>query len=106
RNAELIVSCSGSALANAIYCRTDTTIVEIVATIAGYGSYQWIRDICALVGCRWRPYFCAGVPPENPVVLAGQSRPNAGFTFDVDAPDLIHFIERSTLVQYRSQLRG
>jgi capsular polysaccharide biosynthesis protein len=96
RNAEMIVSCRGAALANVVYCRPDTTIVEIVATIAGFDDYQWVRDICAIVGCRWRPYFCAGVPPEIPVVIHGRKRPNAAFTFDVDVPDLIEFIERST----------
>ncbi|MGH6891826.1 MAG: glycosyltransferase family 61 protein, partial [Dongiaceae bacterium] len=49
RNAELIVACRGAALANVIYCHRDATIVEIVATIAGFEGYQWIRDICALV---------------------------------------------------------
>jgi capsular polysaccharide biosynthesis protein len=95
RNAELIVSCRGAALANVIYCRPDTAIVEIVATIAGFEDYQWVRDICAIIGCRWRPYFCAGIPPENPVIINGKKRPNAGFTFDVDVPDLVGFIERS-----------
>jgi capsular polysaccharide biosynthesis protein len=97
RNAEMIVSCRGAALANVIYCRRDATIVEIVPTIAGFEDYRWIRDICAIVGCRWRPYFCAGVPPESPVVVHGKKRPNAAFTFDVDVCDLIEFIARLTL---------
>ena len=97
RNAEMIVSCRGAALGNVIYCRPDATVVEIIATIAGFEDYQWVRDICAIVSCRWRPYFCTGVPPESPVVVHGKKRPNAAFTFDVDVCDLIDFIERLTL---------
>jgi len=95
RNAELVVSCRGAALANVIYCRPDTTIVEVIPVIDGFEGYTWVRDICAIVGCRWRPYFCAGVPPENPVVSFGVKRPNAAFSFDVDVADLIAFIQRS-----------
>ena len=97
-NADIIVACRGAALANVLYCRTNATIVEIVPTIAGFDGYKWVRDICAFVGCRWRPYFCAGIPPEKPIVAEGKVRPNAGFTFDVDVPGLIDFIARSVTV--------
>lgn len=93
RNADIIVSCRGAALANTVYCHADATVVEIIPTVPGFEGYQWVRDICAIVGCRWRPYFTAGIPPENPVVTAGQIRPNAGFTFDIHIPDLIDFVE-------------
>ena len=96
RNAEMIVACRGAALANVLYCQRDAIVVEIVATVAGFEDYQWVRDICAIVGCRWRPYFCAGVPPESPVILHGRKRPNAAFTFDVDVCALLEFIERLT----------
>jgi capsular polysaccharide biosynthesis protein len=95
-NARLVVACRGAALANVVYCRMDTSIVEIIPTIPGFDGYQWVRDLCAFVGCRWRPYFVAGNPPETPVMTAGRPRPNAGFTFDVDIPDLIGFIEQLT----------
>lgn len=95
RNARVIVGCRGAALANAIYCRPETAIVEILPIIRGFEGYRWVRDLCALLSCRWRPYFCAGIAPEQPVVTSGQVRPNAGFTFDVDIPDLIRFIQAS-----------
>jgi capsular polysaccharide biosynthesis protein len=98
RNADMIVSCRGAALANVIYCGPGATIVEVVATIPGFEDYGWVRDICAIVGCQWRPYFCAGVPPESPVIVHGKERPNAAFTFDVDVSDLIKFIARLTPV--------
>jgi capsular polysaccharide biosynthesis protein len=94
-NSRVIVACRGAALANVIYCRPNTTIIEIIPTIAGFEGYQWVRDICAMMGCRWRPYFVEGIPPKEPWITAGQVRPNAGFTFDVDIPDLLSFIERS-----------
>jgi capsular polysaccharide biosynthesis protein len=93
RNARVIVACRGAALANVVYCRPDTTIIEILPVIAGFEGYVWVRNICALVSCRWRPYFCAGIAPEQPVVTAGQVRPNAGFTFDADISDLVRFIQ-------------
>jgi capsular polysaccharide biosynthesis protein len=99
RNADTIVACRGAALANAIYCRPDTTIVEVVPIIPGFEGYRWVRDICAIVGCQWHPYFCRGVPPEKPVMTADQIRPNAGFAFDVDVADLIAFVERSMTPQ-------
>lgn len=49
---------SGAALANVLYCAPTATVVEIVAHAHGGGI--WVRNICAVVGCRWIPFFCQG----------------------------------------------
>jgi capsular polysaccharide biosynthesis protein len=89
--ADLIVGCWGAAMANTIYCHADATIVEILPTVAGMQGYKWVRNICAINGYKWRPYFCLGIrsPDHNP------GAPQLGFTFQVDVDDVVDFASRS-----------
>jgi capsular polysaccharide biosynthesis protein len=56
-NASVIVGPTGAGFANALYCRPNALVVEIVPTpMAGL----WVGWLCALTGARWRPYYCEG----------------------------------------------
>jgi capsular polysaccharide biosynthesis protein len=96
RHADVIVGCSGAALANVIYCHEAATVVEITPfrmTAKALARNLWVRNICAVVGCKWRPYYCADNPPEKPVLYRGVEQPELGFSFDLDIEDLVGYIE-------------
>jgi capsular polysaccharide biosynthesis protein len=96
QNAKVIVGCAGAAFANVLYCREGATVVEItparMVTPTMIGGI-WVRNICAIVGCKWRPYYCADSPLEEPVLVAGVERRELGLTFDLDIEDLLAFVE-------------
>jgi capsular polysaccharide biosynthesis protein len=96
RHADVIVGCSGAALANVIYCHEAATVVEITPmrmTAKVLARNLWVCNICAVVGCKWRPYYCADNPPEKPVLYQGVEQPELGFSFDVDVEDLLRYID-------------
>jgi capsular polysaccharide biosynthesis protein len=96
RNADLIVGCTGAGFANVLYCRENTTIIEITPErMATSHAALWVCKICAVVGCRWRPYLSSDVdvPPEKPILVGGVDRPELGFSFDLDIDDLVGYIK-------------
>jgi capsular polysaccharide biosynthesis protein len=96
RHADVVVGCSGAAFANVIYCHEGAAVVEITPmrmTAEALARNLWVRNICAVVGCKWRPYYCADNPPEKPVLYRGVEQPEIGFSFDVDIEDLVGYIE-------------
>jgi capsular polysaccharide biosynthesis protein len=96
RNADLIVGCAGAAFANLLYCHQDATVVEITPAslvTPTMISGLWVRNICAIVGCRWRPYYCADMAPEEPVLIAGIERRELDLSFDPDIDDLLRYVE-------------
>jgi len=96
RNARVIVGCAGAAFANLLYCRKGATVVEItpsgMVTPTMIGGV-WVRNICAIVGCRWRPYYCEEVVLDKPVLVAGIERRELGRSFDLDVDDLLRYVE-------------
>jgi capsular polysaccharide biosynthesis protein len=100
RNADLIVGCAGAAFANLLYCHKDATVVEITPAsmvTPTMISGLWVRNICAIVGCRWRPYYCADIPPDEPVLIAGIERRELDLSFDLDIDDLLRYVESVTV---------
>jgi capsular polysaccharide biosynthesis protein len=96
RNAELVVGCAGAALANVLYCRRDTTVVEItpsrmVTPITTSG--RWVYNLCAIVGCRWRPFYCARSSSVQTVEVGGGQHREVGFTFDLDIEELVRYVQ-------------
>jgi capsular polysaccharide biosynthesis protein len=96
RNAELVVGCAGAAFANVLYCRRDTTVVEItpsrmVTPVTTSG--RWVYNLCAIAGCRWRPYYCTQSESVQTVAVGDGQLREVGFTFDLDIEDLVRFVE-------------
>lgn len=96
RNAHLVVGCAGAAFANVLYCRRDTTVVEItpsrmVTPLPTSG--RWVYNLCAIVGCRWRPYYCAHSESVQTVAVGDGQHREVGFTFDLDIEDLLRYVE-------------
>lgn len=97
RHAKVVVGCSGAGLANVLYCQPGATVVEITPmrmTAEVLARNLWVLNICSIVGCKWRPYYCADSPPKNPVFVSGiEQAERGGFSFDLDVEDLIGYIE-------------
>jgi capsular polysaccharide biosynthesis protein len=96
-NANVIVGCAGAAFANALYCHGGATVVEITPirmVMPKKLSGVWVSNICAIVGCNWRPYYCRDDPQDQPILVAGLERPEIGFSFDLDIDDLVGYIDR------------
>jgi capsular polysaccharide biosynthesis protein len=88
RSASIVIGCSGAGLANTIYCRPGTLVIEIApALFAGI----WVRNICALMGLRWRPYFCQA-NRTRPLLVGGIERTEFGIDFDLNISDFSDFI--------------
>lgn len=82
REAEVVVGCTGAALANALYCSPGTAVVEIKSSLP---KGRWLGWLSALLGLRWRPWFCEDVAAEG-------ARPGA-LAFDTDVDALARFVE-------------
>ena len=88
RSASIVIGCSGAGLANTIYCRPGTLVIEIAPVLfAGI----WVRNICALMGLRWRPYFCQASRTRSQLV-GGIPRSEFGINFDADISDFLAFM--------------
>lgn len=97
--AELIVGCAGAAFANVLYCKPDTKVVEIIPMrmvehkrVGGI----WVYNICALIGCLWRPYFCAACWSQPTGQAALQDRPELDFSFELDVDDFMTYLRQLT----------
>lgn len=91
RSASVIIGCSGAGLANAIYCRPGTPIIEMLPSLL---PGIWVRNICAMMGLRWRPYFCESSPAPIPLItIGGVERPEIGITLDADLDDFLSFLK-------------
>ncbi|KAA1002560.1 DUF563 domain-containing protein [Paraburkholderia panacisoli] len=89
READAVVGCTGAAFTNVLYCHPSARIVEIQPT---HLQGIWVRNICAIVGLQWTPFFCHSLPPESPPVIGGKERPELGMSFHLDIDDLVRFV--------------
>ena len=105
--ADIIVGCaSAAAFANVLYCKEDARVVEIVPLrmvvprLVRRGdivflddfSGEWVSKICAIVGCQWRPYFCAASWPTNAPSPGEEDRAEANTTFELDVDDFMQYL--------------
>ena len=91
--ARLIVGCAGAAFANVLYCREGTTVVEITPSPMVPDkplSGRWVYSLCALLKCKWRPYYSSRIQPDASDKPEHAGRPERGFTFDLDIDDLVN----------------
>jgi capsular polysaccharide biosynthesis protein len=96
RSADVIVGCTGAAFANVLYCETETTVIEIVplrmVSPRRVGGL-WVANICALMGCRWRPYFCESCWATDSVEANREDRAELNTTFELDMKDFMAYLK-------------
>lgn len=89
QGASTVVGSTGAAMANVLYCHPGASVFELRTPLM---PSPWLRSLCVLIGCQWRPYFCADVQLGPPREAGGVVRPAASFSYDVDLDALIQFI--------------
>lgn len=88
--ADLIVAPAGAALANVLFCRPGTKVIELQpSNFIGV----WVRNIALLVGVDWRAFFVPSPLSETEIYLEGRHRPNAEFSWRLDLPALLTFVD-------------
>ncbi|WP_176477609.1 glycosyltransferase 61 family protein [Mesorhizobium sp. WSM3866] len=78
--AEIVIGVSGAGLANVIFCRPETRVVEIQPSL---GRGIWVRNICVHLDLGWAPFFVESVPPTVVQIVGGSARPEIGISFHV-----------------------
>lgn len=91
--AEIIVAQSGAALANVLFCRTGARIVEIQSNGR---EPVWARDVARVIGADWRAFVEASPPTEIEMLLAGDLRPDAAFSWRLDLEAFLAFLDRAS----------
>jgi capsular polysaccharide biosynthesis protein len=97
--AEIVVGCAGAAFANALYCREGAVIVEIIPSRMATQrlvSGVWVSNICALIGCQWRPYFCPNSWPTEEPEPGLEDRAELNTTFEIDIDDFLRYFSDAT----------
>jgi capsular polysaccharide biosynthesis protein len=97
-SADVIVGCTGAAFANVLYCKEDARVVEIIPlrmVVPRLVSGVWVANACAIVGCQWRPYFCAASWPTTAPKPAEEDRAELNTTFKLDIDDFIQYLTRA-----------
>ena len=96
--ADIIVGCAGAAFANVLYCKEDAQVVEIIPmrlVVPRLISGGWVSNICTIVGCQWRPYFCAASWPTDAPSPGEADRAEANTTFELDVDDFMQYLTRT-----------
>lgn len=91
--AEMIVSQSGAALTNVLFCRSGARVVEIQTADR---QNAWARDIARLAGADWSAFIEASPPIETEVLLAAHLRPDTAFSWRLDLDAFLAFLERTS----------
>jgi len=87
-SASIIIAPTGAALANLIYCRPHTRVIEIISDL---DRQIWVRNICIQGDLKWLPYFASSSPSENLVSIDGIAHPQIGIKFGVNVETLLDF---------------
>jgi capsular polysaccharide biosynthesis protein len=83
--ADIIAGSTGAAFSNVIYCKPGALVVEVQPRRM---ENTWVRNLCAMCGLRWAPYFC----DAN---VVNEANPESGMSFDYDIFDFVQFIHRA-----------
>ncbi|MER8584838.1 glycosyltransferase 61 family protein [Mesorhizobium sp. M1338] len=89
--AEIVVGVSGAGLANIIFCRPETRVVEIQPSL---GQGIWVRNACVHLDLGWAPFFVESVPPAVIPIVGGSARPEIGISFRVPVEPLLAHIHQ------------
>lgn len=88
--ADVVVAPAGAALANVLFCRPGAKVIELQpSNFIGV----WVRNIALLIGVDWRAFFAPSPLTETEVFLEGHHRPSAEFSWRLDLPAFLAFLD-------------
>lgn len=88
--AEVVVAPAGAALANVLFCKPGAKVIEIQpSNFIGV----WVRSMALLIGVDWRGFFVPSPLSETEVVMEGQLRPASEFSWRLDLPGFLTFLD-------------
>ncbi len=89
-HAETVVAPAGAALANVLFCKPGTKVVEIQpSNFIGV----WVRNIALLTGADWRALFAPSPLSETEILMEGQLRPASEFRWRLDLDGFLAFLD-------------
>jgi capsular polysaccharide biosynthesis protein len=89
--AEIVIGVSGAGLANLVFCRPGTRVVEIQPSL---GRGIWVRNTCIHLDLGWAPFFVESVPPTVVQIVGGIARPEIGISFHVPIEPFLEHVRQ------------
>ncbi|TPI44870.1 DUF563 domain-containing protein [Mesorhizobium sp. B2-9-1] len=89
--AEIVIGVSGAGLANVIFCRPGTSVVEIQPSL---GQGIWVRNVCIHLDLGWAPFFVESAPPDVVQIVGGSARPEIGISFHVPEEQFLEHVRQ------------
>ncbi|MBO9545863.1 glycosyltransferase 61 family protein [Caulobacter sp.] len=88
--AELVVGATGVAMANVLFCRPGTKVVEIQPdSLTG----DWVRDLARRIGAQARTFVAPAMPDETEILIEGLAPPASAFTWRLDLDAFLPFLD-------------
>ncbi|MDB5457434.1 MAG: capsular polysaccharide biosynthesis protein [Caulobacter sp.] len=88
--ADVVVSASGAALANVLFCRPGAKVFELLPTNF---TGMWVRNVAQLIDVDYHAFFCPSPLSEKDVYLEGVHRPNFEFVWKLDLAGFLAFLD-------------
>lgn len=88
--ADVVVAAPGAALANILFCRPGTKVVELQPT---HFTVAWPRNLALFVDLDWRAFFSPSPVSQVEMMLEDWCRPDAAFSWRLDLPAFLGFLD-------------
>jgi capsular polysaccharide biosynthesis protein len=90
--AETVVGATGVAMANVLFCRPGTKVVEIQPdSLAGV----WVHDLAQGIGAEARTFAALSLPSEIEVLIEGLRPPVSEFAWRLDLDAFLTFLDEA-----------
>lgn len=90
--ADLVVGATGVAMANVLFCRPGTQVVEIQPDGLAGG---WVRDLARRIGAGQRTFVAPSLPNETEILIEGLRPPASEFVWRLDLDAFLAFLDEA-----------
>lgn len=90
--ADVVVGATGVAMANVLFCKPGTKVVEIQPdSLAGF----WVHDLAQGIGAEARTFAALSLPSEIEVLIEGLRPPVSEFAWRLDLDAFLTFLDEA-----------